>query len=196
MSSVTVPCSACAAPISHRDRACPACGAAVSRETRAGLEARLEAENDDYRDARQAARGASTFLLVLGLLYLGLGGIFFLVERSADVAQPGASLAAPLALVANTALGLFLLAGSAWSRRAPVPGLTASLVAWSSVQVLQIIASPIAFLAQFLSPVAIALLMGKIVILTFLVRGLLAAVRAPSLLEEVETSAGTEQKGA
>jgi hypothetical protein len=74
---VTVPCEKCGAPLGFGLRKCPRCRAAVSRDARRALHARLAASSEDYRDLQNQISSARAALLVASLMYLVVGVIAF-----------------------------------------------------------------------------------------------------------------------
>jgi hypothetical protein len=178
MSRVSVPCPACTADLQMQDRTCRSCGAHVPRAMGLALEERLAGSDPDYRHARQSAHRASILLVVVGLLYIGFGCFIFMVERSAGAisSEPMQGLGVAQ-LVENCAVGFAMLACFIGFGRAPAAALTAAIIIFLGVQVSVVVSSPGSILLAFLSPPALGLLAGKLVVLFLLVRGVRAVRR-------------------
>jgi hypothetical protein len=182
-SDISVPCASCTAPVGIAHAACSSCGARLPAELRASLLARLEAADEDYRDARERTRSASVLLLVVALLHLAVGVIYFMLQRSASMVETADSSAAALVASGQTLLaGVVLLGCFSWSRRSPEAGIGAGVVAWLGMLVLPVAISPATFFASFLSASGVGLLFAKLMVLVLLVRGLLAARAARAIV--------------
>jgi hypothetical protein len=86
---------------------CPSCGKVVPLPLREALEARLEASDADFREAKAKIRSAATTLLVLALLHAGAGLLRFLVETTSgfqDVAEKVRAVANLIAYLEPTSL--------------------------------------------------------------------------------------------
>src|ERR1019366_4549650 len=126
-------------------------GKVVSLPLREGLEARLEASDEDFREAKAKIRSAATTLLVLSLLHAGAGLLRFLVETSSgfqDAADRGRAI---VNLIAYLAMGAVLFGCYALCARAPVRATAVGLGTWLTLQVGATIASPLSALPIGLS---------------------------------------------
>jgi hypothetical protein len=177
MPTISVPCDSCGAAIRFGRASCPACGALVSPELRRALEARLEASDSDFRELKQKARSASSVVLVLGALHLGLGAFIILVDRTATLAAHEHWDAAIIAGgIVNGIIGIGMMTCFVWSRRAPGMAVAAGLAIWISANVVAAVLSPLTLLSYPLF---------KLIALGLLVRGIVAAVQATSLRARV-----------
>jgi hypothetical protein len=174
--AVSVPCP-CGAAIRLQRATCPSCGAPVSPELREALEVRFEASHAEYREAKEQVRRSSAVLLVLALLHLGFGVLMFLVARSGELVPPTPEEASAslFSLVGDGIVGGALLACYLVARRAPAAGLSAALAVWLGVRLVSFAVAPASLLLSFLSATGIAALLGKVVVVVLLARGLMAA---------------------
>lgn len=175
---VSVPCS-CGAEVGPMDARCRACNAPVSSEQREALDAALEAAHSEFRDARQQVQRAATVLLVVGLIYVAFGLLSYLVSAGTEftpLTQEESSTRVT-ALVENVVLGCALLGCYFAARRAPGRAFLVALGLWLANRLLVLAAAPATLFLAFVSAPGVALLMGRIVVLALLVRGLLAARR-------------------
>jgi hypothetical protein len=180
---VTVPCSSCTAPVGFPGRRCPRCGAGLSSDLRAALEARLEAADEDFRDARANVRTASSILLQLALITMAIGvGEYVLMATSGfDAPAERAEWAAELVL--QLALGAVFLGCFAWVKDSPVLAIATGLVVWLGVQIAVTVALPLTAMPMGLAGFLVAFY--RLVVFVLLVRGLVAAVRGRALLRKV-----------
>jgi hypothetical protein len=150
---------------------------------RDALEARLEAADEDFRDGRANIRSASTILLILSLLSLAMGVGRYVLEATSGFDARAERAAALTQLVFDVVVSGAFLACFAGVRRRPVLAIAAGLLAWAGIQVAETVVSPISalpvgfdgFLHSFL----------RLVVLLFLVRGLLAAIRGQALISKM-----------
>ena len=177
---VTVPCPSCAADIGFPGRVCPSCHVSTSRELRDALERRLEAADDQFRDARERLRSAASVLLVLGLLTLAAGLGRYFLETTSDFASPADMSSAAGDLVTQLALGSVYLGCAFWAKRSPRGAMALALIVWLGVQVAATIHSPISALPMGLGGFLYSFL--RLVVFLFLVRGLIAAARGHAVV--------------
>ncbi|MBW2456327.1 MAG: hypothetical protein JRI68_17540 [Deltaproteobacteria bacterium] len=175
MTDLSIPCPSCQAPIGVGRRSCPGCGAEVPAEHRAALLERLEAADEDYREACERQRRAAVVVLLVALVHLAWFALQLALRRSYLVDDGGVEA---LPTPQSVAVGLLLLGAFLVSRRAAVTGLAGALAIWVGAQVTLAAMVPAALLASFLSLSGVALLFGKVVVLVMLLRGLLAALAA------------------
>jgi hypothetical protein len=159
---------------------CPSCGKVVPLPLREALEARLEASDEDFREARAKVRSAATTLLVLALLHAGAGLLRFLVERSSGFQDATEKVRAVASLIAYLAMGAVLFGCYAWCARAPIRATAVGLGTWLTLQVAATIASPLSALPIGLSGFLVAFV--RFAVLLLLVRGLVAALRGRSVM--------------
>jgi hypothetical protein len=173
---ISVPCSACAKPIRFQDRACRACGAVVPASLRNALETRLEASDEDFREAKQRVRSAALTALILGLLHIGWPALRFVLARTGASAGVAADAGDVAALVADCLIGGVMLACFAWARRAPLPALLTAFLVWAGVHGVAALLSPATLLSgPFL----------KITGAVLLARGILSAWKASTVLRRL-----------
>jgi len=188
VSDISVPCPGCSEPLRFGDRACPSCRRAVPRASRAALDARLEAASGDFRDLKDHIRSASVTLVILALLYVGVGILAYLVESSSEPALPTPQelLEARVSLATNLAVGAGLGACFFWARRRPASALTTALMVWLLAQVPALLVSRapvLLFMATHPRPAVASLLA-----LALLVRGVFSALRAERLRSALRRS--------
>jgi hypothetical protein len=95
-----VPCGACGKPVRGGDEFCETCGARVSDDLKRVLRQRLEASHGDYAEHAKKLRSAQTTILVLSVLFLVSGVIFFFITRAqAEQAAAGLGSASDAALL-------------------------------------------------------------------------------------------------
>ena len=182
MPGVTVPCAKCNVPVGIKDDVCPSCRAPVSRQLRAALEARLDASDEDYRDAKLTARRASAVPLVVGAVCLTIAGVLLYADLATDLGGQGLASTTVATCIGAAVLGLLLIACFVWTRRAPVAGLGAALAIWLVAIALAVGASPLQWLVHsFASLRGVLQLFATIVGLFILARGLAAALRVRRL---------------
>jgi hypothetical protein len=180
---VTVPCAACSAPVGFPGRVCPSCSAVVPFASRKALEQRLEAADDDFREARTAVRSAATILLLIALLCVAVGLGRYLLEVSSDLASSSDRVGALAGLAANVAVGAVLFGCAFAAKRHPLPAVGMGFLVWLLAQVGALIASPISALPIGITGFVVAFL--RLAILLLLVRGLLAAIRGQRLVRRM-----------
>jgi hypothetical protein len=180
---ISVPCSSCASPIGFPGLVCPSCGKVVPLPLREALEARLEASDEDFREAKAKIRSAATTLLVLALLHAGAGLLRFLVETSMGFQDAAEKAMAAANLIAYLGMGTVLFACYAWCARSPVRATAVGLGTWLTLQVAATIASPLSALPIGLSGFLVAFV--RFAVLLLLVRGLVAALRAWSVMRRM-----------
>lgn len=130
-----------------------------------------------FRELKQKGRSASTIVLMLACLHLGMGLVLYFVRRQSDLVPTDASTAEDVAvLIANVAIGFTMLACFAWSKRAPLAALTAALGGWLGVHALAAATSPLTLLGG---------LFVKILVFVLLARGMLAAAQAAALKRKI-----------
>jgi hypothetical protein len=177
---VTVACPSCSAEIGLPARICSSCHAALPRELGDELERRLEAADEDFRDARADVRSAASVLFVVGPLTLLVGLGRYLAEITSGFGSGEDKSGAAIALVIQLALGSVLLACAFWVNRSPRLGVALGLLAWSSAQVALTIQSPLSALPIGLGGFLYGFI--RLAVFVLLVRGLIAAARGQAII--------------
>lgn len=145
------------------------------------LLARLEATDEEYREAQEQVRRGFIVILVVGLSHVLIGILLLMLHGiaadSADGATLGFLVFSETVIVGAVLVGCFFL-----SRRAPVVGIGVALAFWLGFQMLKIAISPSSLLTSFLSATGVATLFAKVVVLTLLARALYAGLAARTML--------------
>lgn len=175
---VSVPCSGCGGAVRFQDARCPGCGAPIGRLHRRALERRLQESSVDFRELREQTRSASTVVLVTALAYLAAGVLGYVVYTRSLVRLPEDDAAALVVLVERCSIGVVLGVLGLLVPRHPVSFLTAALLVWLGVQAV----------AGLVLPMTIwHALWLKLIALTLLVRGTVAAFGAERVLRRLRS---------
>jgi hypothetical protein len=178
--NVTVACSSCAAEVGFPGRVCPSCHKALPSELADELERRLEAADEDFRDARTDLRSAGSILLVVGLWTLLAAVGRYLIEITAAFASSEDKIGAAMDLVIQLVLGSVLLACAGEVRYRPRLAVAAGLLVWLSVQVALTIQAPLTALPFGFGGFLFGFL--RLGVFLLLVRGVIAAVRGQAII--------------
>lgn len=173
--TVAIPCTACAQNVPFGSRACPTCGHPLSSDERAALEARFEAMNADYREAKMLAFRGLAAALVAGLMTVTIAGIRVMLTSDANVAI------SPMSWI-SVAAGLALVAVWFVRHRVPTLALAVALAIWSGTLALPLLLAPAAVLLGLASAGGVALTLARFAVFLLLVRGLAASIQIGRML--------------
>lgn len=177
--TVAIHCTSCSRSIKLGAVTCPACGRPLSSDELAALEARFEASNVDYRDAKTAVLRALAASLAAGLMTVAIHGMSVVVAVTSDATSTtsfgqgsATSLPAGLALV------------TCWfaRRRMPTFAVVAATLIWSASLVLPLLLAPAESILGLASAAGVALTLVRLAVLLLLVRGVAAAIQMRRLL--------------
>ena len=175
---VSIPCTGCSAPVGVTDVACGKCGRKLTRTERVALEARFEATNVDFRNAKTAVNQALIISLVVGLLTCVFGAVRLIASSASDPEAPPAASGMPLDLV----FGLGLIGCFVAGRRAPVAAIGLALALWIIALVLPFLEAPASAVLAFASPGGVVRTLARVAVLIGLVRGLAGGISMRRLL--------------
>ena len=178
---ISVPCRSCSKPICFGDIACPGCHAAVPDGVQVSLEARLAASSSEFRELKDKIETARTTLLTIAGIEVCYGAYIGFVRANAEQAFDTGISAATLIIVASSfAVGAVFVGLFFFVRRRPSTALWVALGTWLMPQVVGGFVSPLTlFYGVFL----------KLVVLTLLIRGILAATKAEGVRKRLSADA-------
>jgi hypothetical protein len=174
MFDVTVPCQGCGEQIGFGQLKCSRCGSKVPRELTAALHERLEAASSDYRDLRDSIASARSVLLIGALVYLANGVLAFAASnRRQFESEEDHELSLYLLLFDVVCSAVF---AAVWwfAKHRPALAILLAGAFYVSIQALVALAIP--------STIVTGLWIKGIVVI-LLVRGMVAAIRANTLLK-------------
>jgi hypothetical protein len=178
--TVAIPCAACSQTVRLGSQTCPACGRSLSSDEHAALEARFEATNVDYRDAKSAVLRALAAALVVGSLTFTIEAIRLVLTVTSDPAFTTSSGAgSAVALLTGLALA------TCWfgRRRVPTLAVVVATVIWATSLALPMVLAPVTTLLGIASAGGVALTLVRLVVLLVLLRGISASVQMRRLLD-------------
>jgi hypothetical protein len=181
MLDVSVPCEGCGEAIGFGSTKCRRCGLRLSRAARGALHDRLAASSEDYRDLQAQILSGRTVLLVAALAYLVFAGFWGPELYSEWPPEEGSLLA--VAFLLDVALGATLLLCWLVSRFWPATGLLLASGLWLATQVVLIVVS-VLLGSPFL---VFSGLWLKGVVAILMIRGIVAGLRARSLIQRLAT---------
>lgn len=171
--TVSISCDACSGNIGVGARVCPTCGRALSTGDLLALEARFEATNTDYRDAKGVVWRSLTIALVAGLLTLAVAAVRLVGAFTLEPAIEGGSVSVVALL--DLLVGLVLVGCSFGRKRRTVLALTVASAVWIGALALPFLVAPAHAILRFASPSGVALALARIAVLVALFQGMQAA---------------------
>ena len=179
--TVSISCDACNGAIGVGARVCPTCGRAVSKGDLLALEARFEATNTDYREAKGVVSRALTIALVAGLLTLAVAAVRLV---GAFTLEPGIEAGyVSLTALFDLLVGLVLIACSLGRKQMTALALKVAIAVWLGALVLPFVFGPAQAILNFASPRGVAVALARIAVLVALFRGVRAANAMARLFE-------------
>lgn len=179
--TVSIPCASCSQQIRFGQRACAACGRAVSSDETSALESRFEATHVDFRDAKAVVLRGLSAALVAGLLTVAIAGLRLFLTSTAT--EPGSESSPITPAIADLLLGLFLVGCWIGRHRSPALASIAALLIWAASLAAPFLASPALALLGIASPTGLALTLARVAVLLVLARGVPAALRMRKFVE-------------
>ena len=171
--TVSISCDACSGNIGVGAHVCPTCGQALSTGDLLALEARFEATNTDYRQAKEVAWRSLTIALVAGLLTLAVAAVRLVGAFTMEPVIEGGSVSVVALL--DLLVG-FVLVGCSFARKhRTVLALTVAAAVWLGALALPFLVAPAQAILRFASPSGVALALGRMAVLIALFQGVQAA---------------------
>ena len=171
--TVSISCDACSANIGVGARACPSCGRALSKGDLLALEARFEATNADYRQAKEVAFRSLTIAFVAGLLTLAIATVRLVGAFTLEPGIEGGYVS--VAALFDLLVGLVLVACALGRKHMTALALTVAIAVWLGALVLPFAFGPAQAILRFASPSGVAVTLARIAVLIAFVQGIQAA---------------------